>query len=135
MLSFRVTTKLPGLLAGYLATPAIPHCGGFYMIAKTLQLGSGLLPFSVPRWLILISLSSAVVFSFQSSADSYRPLSRSEIKALNSLDYPQCERSMLNRFGRPLWSDGYYDYYPTHDNGMAQIPYVGNRDQGVRIHQ
>jgi hypothetical protein len=128
-----VTTKLPGLLAGYLATPAIPHCGGFYMIAKTLRLGSGLLCFSVPHWMIVIGLSNAVVFSFQSSANSYRPLSRSEIRALNSLDYPQSERSMLNRFGRPSWSDGYYDYYPTYDNGMAQVSYVDHRTQGVRI--
>jgi hypothetical protein len=104
-------------------------------MSKTIDLGVGFIPLALPRLIVALGLGSAIVFSVPSPGNSYRPLSRAEIRASNSLDYPQSERSMLNRFGRPLWSDGDYDYYPTHDNGMAQIPYVGNRAQGTRIYQ
>jgi hypothetical protein len=84
----------------------------------------------------IVSVSSAIgVTSFVlSPATAYRPLSNREVNALNHLAYPQSGRAMLSRFGRPLSSDGYSDWYPVGSGGMAQVSYLGNRAQYTQMH-
>lgn len=84
----------------------------------------------------IATVSSAVAIASLAlePASAYRPLSSREVKAFQNLRYPQSGRAIYNRFGRPLSSDGFSDWYPMHSGGMVQVSYVGNRAQYSRVH-
>lgn len=83
------------------------------------------------RFAIVPLLAIAPICLAGSAQARYSALNRSEYQALRYLAYPQSEKAMLSRFGRPIWRSGDYDYYPVGDNAMARVAYVGRRAQSV----
>lgn len=92
---------------------------------KTLLSGVGLLPFPLVGLFLLFPLP----------VNSYRPFSHAEFISLVNLEFPQSERAMRSRFGRPFSRDAHSDYYPMENQGYwVQIDYVGRRAQGYTIY-